>query len=334
MDGHAGMKSNAACPSIVVTSLHTYPIKSCAGVDLTQARVTPLGLELDREFMVVDDEANFVSQRTVPELALVMPEIGAKSITLTAPGMEPMERTDATTVTATVHRRPVPGWPVSDDLDDWFTHFLPRYRGNRRFRLLRVCDTAVVWINERYRMAGASNQVGFADGNAMLLAAEPSLAHLNRQLDTPVPMNRFRPNIVVDGTRLAPYDEDYWRRVQIGPLDAFVVKASDRCSIPDTDQDTAAVGKSVRLALRTRRGVNAHDPSNRGVFFAQNLNHVYVPGVTISVGDGVRVLARSHEPNVVLDSAGSPSGVSRRTWTPGVAPTLRPAPTTPRGHAA
>jgi uncharacterized protein YcbX len=294
---------------ITVTGLHTYPVKSCAGVDLTQARITPRGLEFDRDFMVVDDENDFVSQRKVPELALVVPTIGDGAITLTAPGMEtvqvPLElEADAgELVTATVHRRPMTGQIVREDLNEWFTTFLPQYKGNRRFRLLRVHEDIPTYIKDRYQKAGASNQVGFADGSAMLLASESSLAQLNTELDEPVPMNRFRPNVVVDGTELAPYDEDFWTHIQIGTLDAFVVKASDRCSIIDTDQRTAAVGKAVRMALRTRKGVNAHDGSNKGVFFAQNLNHVFAPGVVVRVGDGVSVLSRSSEPNVVLDRA-------------------------------
>jgi hypothetical protein len=269
--------------------------------------VTRRGLEFDRDFMVVDDKNDFVSQRTVPELALVVPTIGEHSITLTAPGIETVQvpldiKADIGAVlTATVHRRPMSGQVVREDLNEWFTTFLPPYKNNRRFRLLRVREDTPGYINQRYQKAGASNQVGFADGSAILLATEPSLAQLNMQLDEPVPMNRFRPNIVVRGTGLAPYDEDFWTDVQIGALEAFVVKASDRCSITDTDQRTAAVGKAVRKALRARKGVNAHDDSNKGVFFAQNLNHVYTPGVVVRVGDRVRVMTRNPEPNVVLD---------------------------------
>jgi uncharacterized protein len=290
-----------------VTGLHTYPVKSCAGVALSVARITPRGIELDRDFMVIDDNDDFVSQRKVPELALVRPSIGERSITLAAPGMETVvvpldvEPDDSRLVTATVHGRPVAGQVMDGDLCDWFSTFLPPYRQNRSFRLVRVRIDVPGYIKDRYRRDDASNQVGFADGNAMLLATEPSLAALNAHLDEPAPMNRFRPNIVVDGNDLAPYDEDCWTEVRIGALAAYVVKGCDRCSIPDTDQRTAAVGKAVRVALRTRRGVNAHDPSNKGVFFAQNLNHVYTPGTVVSLGDPVRVVARSAEPNVVLD---------------------------------
>jgi uncharacterized protein len=296
---------------ITVTALNVYPFKSCAGIRLDEARVAPSGLEHDRQFMLVDDRDDFVSQRKVPELALITPTLGAASITLAAPGMTDVEvpleiePDDERLVVATVHDKPVAGQIVGEELNEWFTTFLPRYKRHRRFRLLRVREDRPRHVTERYRRPEASNRVGFADGHPLLLATEPSLARLNEELEEPVPMNRFRPNIVVDGAALAPYDEDFWTRVRIGELSAFVVKASDRCVTTDVDQDTAATGKAVRRALRTRRGVNAHDESNTGVFFAQNLNHVYEPGITVRVGDRLRVLDRSAEPNVRLRLTGA-----------------------------
>jgi uncharacterized protein len=289
-----------------VTAITTYPVKSCAGISLTEAGFTPRGLEHDREYMLVDDDDDFVSQRKVPELALVVPRIGESVITLVAPGMESIEipleiePDDSQLVVATVHEKPVAGQIVGQEFNEWFTTFLPPYKQSRRYRLLRVREDLPRSIKALYHQPGASNQVGFADGGAILLASEPSLAQLNTEMDEPVPMNRFRPNIVIDGAQLTAYDEDYWRKVRIGELDAFVVKASDRCVVPDVDQSTAVVGKAVRRALVTRRGVNAHDESNTGVFFAQNLNHVYTPGVTVRLGDAVEVLERGTEPNVVL----------------------------------
>jgi uncharacterized protein YcbX len=158
-------------------------------------------------------------------------------------------------------------------------------------------------VKSRYQAPGASNLLGFADANSMLLASEPSLARLNEELEEPVPMSRFRPNIVVDGDELTPYDEDYWIKLEIGCLGAFVVKPCARCVIPDIDQETAVTGKAVRRALSTRSGVSAYDYSQQGVFFAQNLNHAYEPGVKVSVGDAVRVIERGTGPNVLLEAA-------------------------------
>ena len=111
-------------------------------------------------------------------------------------------------------------------------------------------------------------------------------------MELAVPMNRFRPNVVIDGEGLAAYDEDFWTEITIGAMSAFVVKGCDRCVIPDVDQTTAVTGKAVRQALLTRRGVNAYDETNKGVFFAQNVNHVYSPGLTLRVGDTVSVVER------------------------------------------
>jgi uncharacterized protein YcbX len=298
--------------AITVTGLNVYPFKSCAGIRLDEARLTPSGFEHDRQYMLVDDDDDFVSQRKVPELALITPTLGEAAFTLAAPGMADVEvpleiePDDERLVVATVHTKPVAGQIVGEELNEWFTTFLPRYKEHRRFRLLRVREDLPRYISERYRRPEASNRVGFADGHPLLLATEPSLARLNEEMDEPVPMNRFRPNIVVDGPGLAPYDEDFWTHVRIGELTAFVVKASDRCVTTDVDQDTAVTGKAVRRALTTRRGVNAHDETNTGVFFAQNLNHVYEPGVTVRVGDPLRVLGRSSEANVRLRTAVAP----------------------------
>jgi uncharacterized protein YcbX len=158
-------------------------------------------------------------------------------------------------------------------------------------------------VGGRYRREDASNVLGFADSQPLLLASERSLAALNALMDTPVPMNRFRPNIVVDGPELEAYDEDHWTHVRLGELRAYVVKGCDRCAIPDVDQETAMTGKEVRRALVARRGVNAHDISNKGVFFAQNLNHVFAPGTTVRVGDPVQVLECREAPNVFITSA-------------------------------
>ncbi len=295
--------------AITVTALNTYPVKSCHGVPLSQARVSPRGLEHDRDYMIVGDDGAFLSQRQIPEMALIVPTIGERAITLDAPGMPPievplqLERDDGRRVAATVHGKPVIGQVVAEELDEWFTTFLPPYRDHRRFRLLRVCEDEPRYVSEGYRQSGATNQVGFADGHAILLASEPSLAQLNTEMDTPVPMSRFRPNIVIDGPALPAYDEDYWTQVRIGEMSAFIVKACDRCAIPDVDQETAVTGKAVRRALVSRRGANAYDATNTGVFFAQNVVHIWTPGLVVRVGDVVDVMHRAAQPNVVLRQA-------------------------------
>ena len=130
--------------AITVTGLNVYPFKSCAGIRLDEARLTPSGFEHDRQYMLVDDDDDFVSQRKVPELALIVPALSEASITLAAPGMPDVEvpleiePDDERLVVATVHDKPVAGQLVGEELNEWFTTFLPRYKQHRRFRLLRV----------------------------------------------------------------------------------------------------------------------------------------------------------------------------------------------------
>src|ERR1700728_3242064 len=110
-----------------VTSLVTYPVKSCAGIELSEAAVTVRGLALDRDFMVIDDAADFVSQRKVPQLALVVPTISEHAITLAAPGMKPIELPlasepdDRRIVDSTVHGRLVSGQLIGEEFDEWLT---------------------------------------------------------------------------------------------------------------------------------------------------------------------------------------------------------------------
>jgi uncharacterized protein len=303
-----GATSSGIMGEIAVSAVHVYPVKSCAGIPLNEARLSPTGLELDRSYMLVDEDDDFLSQRKVPELALVSVQLAEGALAVLAPGMPPIEipleveRDDERLIVASVHEKPVTGQIVSEELNEWFTAFLPAYKRHRRYRLLRVREDLPRYVGERYRLAAASNRVSFADGSAILLASERSLARLNEEMAKPVGMDRFRPNVVVDGLGLEPYDEDYWLELRIGSLRAFVTKPSDRCVTTDVDQETAVTGKAVRRALLTRKGVNAYDEDNAGVFFAQNLNHVYEPGASVRVGDAVEVVRRGAERNVRLNA--------------------------------
>lgn len=292
--------------SVEVKSLHVYPIKSCAVVDVQESAVTMTGLEHDRTYMLVDDQGNYLSQRQIPEMALVVPTIGETALTLSAPGVEdidvPLELDpdDERLVLATVHGDQIYGQVVSEDVNAWFEEALPQYKQNKGYRLLKSRPDSLRYIDGLYHKPDATNQVGFADGKSILVASTASLAALSTERGEPIPMDRFRPNIVVEGADLPAYDEDYWLRIKIGHLSAYVVKACDRCVITDTNQQTAEVSNAVRTALVSRKGVNAYDAGNKGVFFGQNLNHVYVPGVSIAVGQTLEVIERSAEPNLVL----------------------------------
>ncbi|CAA9573561.1 MAG: Flavodoxin reductases (ferredoxin-NADPH reductases) family 1 [uncultured Thermomicrobiales bacterium] len=274
---------NEAIGAAAVTALYHYPIKSCAGAALDVAALDARGIVHDREFMLVDAaNGRFLTQRELPRMALITPRLddGADTVlTVSAPGVSPLSvpvRASGPTREVIVWRDGCRVVDQGDEIARWFAAFL-----GVACRLVRLADDFERKVDPAYATS-ARDQVGFADGFPLLLISEESLADLNARLAEPLPMNRFRPNVVVAGAG-GPFAEDGWSRVRIGGTILHVVKACARCAITTTDQRTAAVGKEPLTTLATyRRG-------ERGVLFGQNLIHEG-PG-TIRLGDRVEIPA-------------------------------------------
>jgi len=273
--------ATAPAADIAVTALHVYPVKSCAGVALARAEVGPRGIRQDREYMVVEAATGaFLTPRELPRMALIRPALADGRLRLEAPGMPPIGV--APVPDGEGEAREVVVWKDAcravdqgDEVAAWLGEFL-----GIDCRLVRMADDHVRRVDPAYA-TGERDQVGFADGYPFLLISEESLADLNGRLAEPLPMNRFRPNLVVAGGG-APFLEDGWRRVRIGGLGFAVVKPCARCAITTTDQATGARGKEPLRTLATfRRG-------ERGVLFGQNLIHDGEG--EIAVGDRVTVL--------------------------------------------
>jgi uncharacterized protein len=267
-----------------VTSLHYYPVKSCGGTSIQHATIDARGFVEDRAWMVTTDDGLFLTQRDMPRMALIRPRADAGTLVLSAPGMPPLQvirRTDGT-------RRDVAVWndlcatlDQGDEPARWLSTFL-----GSPCRLVRMADDFVRQTHPVYS-AGFAGQVGFADGYPMLLITQASLDDLNRRLAEPLPMNRFRPNVVVKGT--GPYAEDDWGLIRIGNVSFAVVKSCARCPITTTDQDTAETAREPLRTLATYRHVRG-----RGVMFGQNLIHTGAG--SIRVGDPVEVLEPARAP--------------------------------------
>jgi uncharacterized protein len=261
----------------VVTGLFVYPVKSCAGIALQVAEVGARGIRHDREFMLVDPQGHFLTQRQLPRMALIHPARTADTLALTAPGMCRLDLTpcrDGERVNATIWRDRVAAIDQGPEVADWLSTFL-----QTPCRLVRQVDDAVRPVDREFATQ-PTDEVSFADGYPLLLLSEESLSDLNARLETRLPMNRFRPNVVV-ARAAAPYVEDTWRRISIGEVTFSLVKACARCAITTTDQVTAARGHEPLTTLATYRRVA------RGVLFGQNLIHH--TGGTLRVGDRVRV---------------------------------------------
>ncbi|MEK7152590.1 MAG: MOSC N-terminal beta barrel domain-containing protein [Patescibacteria group bacterium] len=281
--------------NVEVTGLSYYPIKSCGAVEADQVAFSEFGIEHDREWILVGSKGQFLSQRTHPELALVQTRLENGSLVATALGMGELaislERDPAAEeVPVMLWKKPGTGTNEGAEASSYFSEYL-----GRDAHLLRVQQPRQV--RPECRVDGASERTGFADGFPILLASTASLGELNEHLGQPITVDRFRPNIIVEG---APaYDEDYWREVRIGGLRAFVVRACARCPVPNVDQRVGELPKErpVTEALRaTRQGI---DPigGEKGEFFGQNIVHVFEPGVTVRVGDTVSVVERASERN-------------------------------------
>ncbi|TNF25820.1 MAG: MOSC domain-containing protein [Deltaproteobacteria bacterium] len=245
-----------------LSALYLYPIKSAAAVSLEVAEVDELGISGDRRLMVVDKSGRMMTQRSVPTLALVQPRFEGDEVVVTAPGMPelriPRRCEQGEPLRVVVWGDWVDAIRIDREADRWFSQLLAR-----DVRLAYMPHTTFREVDRKY--GGAGKQVSFADGFPFLLTTEASLADLNARMAAPLPMNRFRPNLVVSGSE--PWAEDGWKKIRVGTVRFDVVKPCARCVITTVDQVTGAIGKEPLATLSTFRQVDSK------VLFGQNLVH-------------------------------------------------------------
>lgn len=276
-----------------LSALNVYPVKSVTGSAPGAATVEPWGLAGDRRWMVVEPDGRYVTQRQQPRLALAsaepLPDGGVRltaeghaPLTVTAPGPGNPSVPSPVTVPVMLARTEVDVVPVGADADAWFSAFL-----GTEVRLVHLDDPARRRpLTPEY--ARGAETVSLADEFPLLLTTTASLHALNSLIaqgdhpdEGPLPMNRFRPNVVIDGT--APWAEDDWRRIRIGEVVFRVPKPCSRCVITTTDQSTGERGKEpLRTLARHRR-------SGDRLLFGQNL--VPEGRGTLRLGDPVEILA-------------------------------------------
>ncbi len=279
----------------ILASVHAYPIKSCGGVTLREGLLIETGLDLDRAWMVVDRHGDMLTQREWPRMALVQCTLKASELVLRAPGMLALHLRLDTVEKATdaqVWNDRVKAYDMGDLAGQWFTDFLqPETRapgaGLRLVRFdpdhQRVCDPQ--WTG------ALSAQTAFADAYPLLVANTASLHDLNRRLaaagTAPVDMQRFRPNLVLDG--LPAFDEDHTLELFIqtaeGEVELRIVKPCIRCSMPNIDPTTARPSPEVADMLASYRS----DPRVGGAV-TFGMNAIVVRGVehTLKAGQLVR----------------------------------------------
>jgi uncharacterized protein YcbX len=260
-----------------LSSIYRYPVKSARGHALQAAQTDRFGLVGDRRWMLVDDRGHFQSQRRLPALALLDVELledGGLRLAFAGEHVDVAEPDPAgKCVIATVWEDTVVA-PLADaTVNAWLSERL-----GESLRLVFCPPTALRGVEPGYAPPG--QLVAFADGFPLLVIGEASLDLLNSRLQAPVPMNRFRPNLVIAGA--APHAEDDWRRLRIGSAEVELVKPCSRCVIPSIDQSTGERDSQINRVLaayRRREGV---------IYFG--MNALAPPGARFDVGEAVTVI--------------------------------------------
>jgi uncharacterized protein YcbX len=247
--------------SIILSSLLYYPVKACRGHEVQVWNVQRMGLERDRRMMIVTPEGEFLTQRQIAKLALITPVLENDTLTLSAPAMDSIQiavRTSGHSWSVNVWKsKGVQAIDQGEEAVEWLSDFL-----ERSVRLVHIADGYKRFVNPQYAV-NEDDHTGFADGYPILLISEESLQDLNSRLETPLPMNRFRPNIVVKGCD--PYAEDGWNQIQIGDVKLAIVKPCARCEVTTIDKETLERKKEP---LKTLGKYRKHA---LGAIFGQNV---------------------------------------------------------------
>lgn len=278
-------------PTLIELTL--YPIKSCAGITLKEATLTNAGLMhqqiYNREWMVVDLDGNFLTQRSHPRMATIVPRIKLDSLELRAPGMLRLELAldlphpdDTRLITVQVWNDTLQAYDCDDLTATWFSAAL-----GVPCRLVRFHPDARRIANTEWT-DGIEAPALFADGFPLLVISQAALDDLNLKLQAQgraaLPMNRFRPSIVIDG--VAAFEEDFAASIRLGAARIKPVKPCVRCSIPSVDQASGVVGPDPLELLRTYRA----DPRmDGGITFGMNAIVLEGDGVVLRVGQQIEV---------------------------------------------
>ncbi|MBE9583697.1 MOSC domain-containing protein [Mucilaginibacter sp. JRF] len=266
-----------------VSALYIYPVKSLGGIELQQAEVTDRGLKYDRRWLLVDAENRFMTQRDFAPMALL-------KVAITPDGLQVTHTPDAATITVpfepqtddkfdvTIWESVCPAIRVSDEVDAWFSRIL-----NMPCKLVHMPEDTHRKVDIRYAHSGEITT--FADDYPFLLIGEESLNDLNSRLVEPLPMNRFRPNIVFSGGE--PYAEDIINKFTINHIRFQGVKLCARCVMTTIDQETGVKNKEP---LKTLAGYRR---KGQKILFGQNVIHKGT-GI-ISVGDELTNISLHNE---------------------------------------
>lgn len=244
---------------IKISELNIYPVKSLRQITLAESLVESFGLQHDRRWMVVDESGEMITQRQKTRMCLVQPSLFDSGIILSAEGMEDISIDNpvgGNKLAVTVWNDQCQANDAGDEAAEWLSEFL-----SEGCRLVHFPDNEFRQVDLEYAKEG--DRTAFSDGFPLLLTSQASLDDLNRRLAEPVPMKRFRPNLVVKGCDA--FIEDNWKKFRIGNITFRVVKPCSRCIIPNIDIDTAKKNNEPARTLATFRR------TGNNILFGQNV---------------------------------------------------------------
>lgn len=276
-----------------ITQLTVYPVKSLQGIDVTQSDIHAHGLAWDRRWMLVDAQQRFVTQRQLPALATVSVALTSDSLVLSHPAVEPLaislEEPAGNLRLVSVWDDHCKALPESDAVSEWLEATLGEQA--KGISLVRFATTFTRAVEEDF-LAGGEAHTYFADGYPFLITTTGSLDALNNALvaagNTPVPMNRFRPNIVVACDEA--WQEDRWATLTASGFQLTLRKPCQRCKITTVDQQTGTIPTQAE-PLKTLLALNTQ-PHLKGAHFGQNATLTAGDGSVIRVGDEVTAARR------------------------------------------
>lgn len=263
-----------------LSELNIYPVKSLKGISLKNAVVQERGLKFDRRWMLVDEKNEFLTQREFPQMAAVEIEIKTEKLIASCKGRKtefPLEPPNGKTKNVKIWNNKVKARVYEHEVNQWFSEVL-----KVNCRLVVMPEETKRIVEPFYAVRKFKDTVSFADAYPFLLIGESSLADLNEKLENPVPMNRFRPNLVISGA--AAFAEDNWKKIRIGSTVFHVVKPCSRCVMTTVEQKTGV--KDGKEPLKT---LAKYRTRNGKILFGQNLI-AENPGEVLHLNDKVEIL--------------------------------------------
>lgn len=245
--------------NIIVSGLSVYPVKSCRGIKLNSALVESFGLENDRRWMVVDESGVMLTQRKISKMCLIQAELTETGLILKTTSMGSLSVINPAIkkkVTVKVWADECQAYDAGDEAVKWLSQVL-----SVTCRLVYFPDDEFRQVDLSY--ANKGDKTAFSDGFPLLLISQASLDDLNSRLNTPVTMDRFRPNIIVSGCQ--PFTEDKWKKIRIGNIIFRIVKPCSRCVIPAINIETA---EREEEPIKT---LVAYRKRDNKIFFGQNV---------------------------------------------------------------